>query len=103
MTGTGSIRLERRLIAAHGYAALAGLALSAIFGLLVSLKFHLPELLTHEPWLTWGRLRYDHTQGILYAWLGNAFVAFLYYAVPYLTRRPVTSVRLGWALFVLWN
>ena len=103
MNEAGPIRLERRLIAAHGYAALAGLVLSAIFGLLVSLKFHLPELLTGPAWLTWGRLRYDHTQGILYAWLGNAFLAFLYYAVPYLTRRAVTSVRLGWGLFVLWN
>ena len=103
MNGAGPIRLERRLIAAHGYAALSGLLLSALFGLLVSLNFHLPELLAREPWLTWGRLRYDHTQGILYAWLGNAFLAFLYYAVPYLTRRAVTGVRLGWALFVLWN
>ncbi len=103
MNGAVSIRLERRLIAAHGFAALAGLVLSAVFGLLVSVKFHLPEFLTGQPWLTWGRLRYDHTQGILYAWLGNAFLAFLYYAVPYLTRRAVTSVRLGWALFVLWN
>ncbi len=42
---------------------------------------------------TWGRARYSHTQGILYAWLGNAFIAFLYYDAPCLTRRRITSRR----------
>ncbi|MDE3165857.1 MAG: cbb3-type cytochrome c oxidase subunit I, partial [Acidobacteriota bacterium] len=100
---TGSIRTEARLIRAHGYAAIGGLLLAALFGLAVSVKFHAPSFLTGLPWLTWGRLRYDHTQGILYAWLGNAFLAFLYYAVPRLAARPVTSPRLGWTLFYLWN
>jgi cbb3-type cytochrome oxidase subunit 1/cbb3-type cytochrome oxidase cytochrome c subunit/cytochrome c553 len=36
-------------------------------------------------------------------WLGNAFLAFLYHAVPVLTGRRVTSARLGWWLFGLWN
>ncbi|MBS1855358.1 MAG: cbb3-type cytochrome c oxidase subunit I [Acidobacteria bacterium] len=100
---SGAIRTEARLIRAHGYAAIGGLLLSALFGLAVSLKFHAPAFLNGQAWLTWGRLRYDHTQGILYAWLGNAFLAFLYYALPRLARRPVTSARLGWALFIVWN
>jgi len=44
-----------------------------------------------SPWLTWGRLRYDHTQGIMLGWLGNAFFAFLYHALPVLTGRRVTA------------
>jgi len=36
-------------------------------------------------------------------WLGNAFFAFLYHAVPVLTGRPVSSIRLGQWLFGLWN
>ncbi len=100
---TSALRSETRLIRAHAYASLAGLVLSALFGLAVSIKFHAPAFLAAHPWLTWGRLRYDHTQGILYAWLGNAFLAFLYYAIPPLAGRPVTSVRLGWALFYVWN
>src|SRR5580698_2241041 len=97
------IPIEERLVAAHGYASLAGVLVSALFGLAVSLKFHAPEFLSQYSWLTWGRLRFDHTQGILYGWLGNLFLAFLYCAVPYLTRRSVTSLRLGWIIFVLWN
>src|SRR5580692_11480329 len=103
MNDATEIPIEERLVAAHGYASLAGVLVSVLFGLAVSLKFHAPEFLAQASWLTWGRLRFDHTQGILYGWLGNLFLAFLYYAVPYLTRRPVTSVRLGWIIFVLWN
>ena len=93
----------QKLIRAHTFAAFVGLVLSALFGLLVSIKFHAPAFLGGHGWDTWGRLRYDHTQGILYAWLGNAFIAFLYYAVPILARREFTSVRLGWVMFWLWN
>ncbi|HUV69512.1 MAG TPA: cbb3-type cytochrome c oxidase subunit I [Terracidiphilus sp.] len=102
-TGDGTLLSAQKLIRAHTYTSFAGLLLSATFGLLVSIKFHVPTFLDGHGWDTWGRLRYDHTQGILYAWLGNAFIAFLYYAVPVLTRRSFTSVRLGWLLFWIWN
>lgn len=92
-----------KLIRAHTYAAFAGLLISALFGLMVSIKFHAPNFLSGHGWDTWGRLRYDHTQGILYAWLVNAFIAFLYYAVPILTRRSIGSARLGWTIFWVFN
>jgi cytochrome c oxidase cbb3-type subunit I/II len=94
---------ESGLVRAHGLAALAMVLYSALLGLSVALKFHWPEFLGSEPWLTWGRLRYGHTQGIFFGWLGNAFLMFLYHAVPRLAGRPVFSRRLGWALFVTWN
>ena len=98
-----SLANRYKFIRAHTYAAFAGLLVSAFFGLLVSIKFHAPGFLDGHGWDTWGRLRYDHTQGILYAWLGNAFLAFLYYAVPILARRNYTSERLGWVIFWAWN
>ncbi len=39
----------------------------------------------------------------MFGWLGNAFLAFLYHAVPVLSGRRVTSVRLGQWLFGIWN
>lgn len=91
------------LIKAHAFAALITLVLSALFGLIVSIKMHHPDFAGNEAWLTWGRLRYNHTQGIFFGWLGNAFLMFLYYAVPKLAFRPVTNRHLGWCLFALWN
>src|ERR1700722_4544228 len=87
MEDTRSDTQGNSLIRAHIWASFIGLVISALFGLLVSLKFHAPEFLSGHGWDTWGRLRYDHTQGILYSWMGNAFIAFLYYAVPFLTKR----------------
>ncbi len=75
----------------------------ALLGLIMSIRLHAPDWLGGVPWLSWGRLRYAHTQGLFFGWLGNAFLAFLYFVVPRLANRPVTSVRLGWALFAVWN
>jgi cbb3-type cytochrome c oxidase subunit I len=91
------------LVHAHGIAALAALLVSVTFGVVASLQFLYPDFSGGVPWLSWGRLRYAHTQGIMLGWLGNAFFAFLYHAVPVLSGRPVTSVRLGRWLFALWN
>ena len=68
-----------------------------LLGLVMAIKFHSPDFLGVLPWLTWGRLRYGPHQGIFFGWLGNAFLAFLYYVVPRLAGRPVTSRALGWA------
>lgn len=92
-----------RLVRAHAIAALAMVAYVALLGLAVSTKFHEPDLMSKSGWVTWGRLRYAHTQGVFFGWLGNAFLAFLYYAVPRLAERPLASFKLGWALFFIWN
>jgi cytochrome c oxidase cbb3-type subunit I/II len=95
--------VEYGLIRAHVFASLVTLVLSVLFGILVATKFTFPEFLGGHGWLTWGRLRYNHTQGIFFGWLGNAFLAFFYYAVPRLANRPVSSRQLGWFLFWIWN
>ena len=96
-------RVETRLIYAHGLAAIATLLISVAFGIVASIELVAPDLAGGSQVLSWGRLRYDHTQGILFGWLGNAFLAFLYHGVPLLTGRPVTSARLGQWIFGLWN
>src|SRR3982074_3928184 len=95
--------VEYSLILAHVFASLVTLVCSVLFGILVATKFTFPEFLGGHAWLTWGRLPYNHTQGIFFGWLGNAFLAFLYYVVPRLANRPVFSPKLGWFLFWIWN
>jgi len=99
----GAPAVETRLVYAHGLAAVIALLISVAFGVVASIKMLVPDVAGHAAWLTWGRLRYDHTQGIMLGWLGNAFFAFLYHAVPVLTGRRVTSPRLGHWIFGLWN
>ena len=100
---TSSPTVESSLVYAHGLAAIVTLLISVGFGALASIELLVPDLAGNSPWLTWGRLRYDHTQGIMLGWLGNAFFAFLYHGVPVLTGRRVTSVKLGQWIFGLWN
>lgn len=95
--------LEYGLIKAHGFAALVAVVISALLGIFVSTKMHMPDMAASNPWMTWGRLRYDHTQGIFFGWLGNAFLLFMYHVVPRLANRPVLSKHLGWLLFAIWN
>lgn len=94
-------QIESLLVRAHSLAAFATLLLAVCFGILVSLQFVFPDSLGAFP--SWGRMRYAHTQGIMLGWLGNAFIAFMYHAVPVLSGRPVTSRALGIVLFALWN
>jgi cbb3-type cytochrome oxidase subunit 1 len=95
--------VETILVYYHALAALAALLISAGFGFLAATEMVAPDAAGDSPWFTWGRLRYDHTQGIMLGWLGNAFFAFLYHAVPLLTGRRVTSAKLGYWIFGIWN
>lgn len=96
-------RVETGLVYAHGLAALLTLFLSVAFGILASIQLLAPDTGAGVASLGWGRVRYAHTQGIMLGWLANAFLAFLYHAVPILTGRRVTSARLGRWLFGVWN
>lgn len=96
-------QVETTLVRAHGIAALVTLLIAITFGIIVSLQFIAPDLTGSVLPLGWGRLRYAHTQGIMLGWLGNAFFAFIYHAVPILTGSAVTSKRLGIWLFAIWN
>ncbi|MBQ14527.1 MAG: cytochrome C subunit protein, partial [Gammaproteobacteria bacterium] len=100
-TDYGGPEIDSLLIKAHSFAAFATLLLAVVFGILVSLQFVFPDLIAVFP--SWGRMRYAHTQGIMLGWLGNAFLAFMYYAVPVLSGRAIGNRRLGLWLFALWN
>lgn len=103
VTGAKVATVESGLMRAHAYAAVSCLLIAALFGTVAAIKLVAPDFMSGHVWDTWGSVRADHTQGILFGWLGNAFLAFLYFAVPRLAGRPVMSRALGWWLFALWN
>ena len=82
--------IHRDLVRAHTVTGLVGLLCAATFGLIVATKFTAPEFLGDTAATSWGRMRFAHVQGILYAWLMNGFIAFAYYAVP----SPVSYTHL---------
>jgi len=96
-------QVDTKLVYAHSLAALATVLIAICFGIIISLQFVFPDITGGSLTFGWGRLRYAHTQGIMLGWLGNAFLAFLYHAVPILTGQPVTSKTLGRWIFAIWN
>lgn len=95
--------VNKRLVQWHFSFAMAFMLTSMTAGFLVSLNFLHSYPFEGIQWLSVGRLRLLHTNEIAYGFLVNAFVGALYYAVPRLTGRAVTSNALGWIILVVWQ
>jgi cytochrome c oxidase cbb3-type subunit 1 len=83
--------------------ALVWLTLFPLVGLLVSVKFHAPDFLGGVPWLTFGRLRPVHVNGVIFGAFSTGFIALLYYYVPRLCGVRLFKEAWGWWLLWLWN
>lgn len=95
--------VNTRLVKAFLYTSLVWFLLSIIVGFIVSLKFIYPDFIGTIPFLTYGRLRFFHTNGVIWGWLTTAFFGILMYMVPRLTNRPIYSEKLGWISFWVWS
>ncbi len=95
--------VNSRLVKAFLYSSILWFLLSIIVGFIVSLKLIFPDFIGTIPFLTYGRLRFVHTNGVIWGWLTTASFGILMYMVPRLTNRPIYSVKLGWISFWVWN
>src|SRR6476660_2468987 len=74
-----------------------------IIAITIAAKFCWPELLGTVPYLSYGRLRPLHVNGMLFGWLLAADMELAYYIVPRLCGVKLWSEKLGIATAVLWN
>ncbi len=74
-----------------------------IIAITIAAKFCWPELLGTVPYLSYGRLRPLHVNGMLFGWLLAADMGLAYYIVPRLCGVKLWSEKLGIATAVLWN
>ena len=51
-------------------------------GVIVSTKFNYPEFLGDLPWLTFGRLRPIHVNGVIWGAFSTLFIGLCHYVVP---------------------
>jgi cytochrome c oxidase cbb3-type subunit I/II len=76
-------------------------------GLLVALFYLFPNLTDGIPWLSYGRLRPLHTNAVIFAFVGNAVFAGVYYSLQRLLKARMYSDFLsqvnfwGWQLIIL--
>lgn len=95
--------VNRRLIKAWLGWALVWLTVFPLVGLLVSIKFHNPGFLDSEPWLTFGRLRPVHVNGVIFGAFSTSFIGLLYYMIPRLCGIRMYKEHWGWWGLWIWN
>ncbi len=72
-------------------------------GLVASAQFFWPELWRGIPYMSFGRLRPVHSQGILYGWLSLAMIGGWLYILPRLTRSPLYRPDIARRALFVWN
>src|SRR6478672_10782500 len=86
------------LVSAIGYFFIVG-----IVALTIAAKFCWPEMLGTVPYLSYGRLRPLHVNGMLFGWLLAADMGLSYFFIPRLCGVRLWSEKLGVATGILWN
>lgn len=79
------------------------LALGSVFGLIASLKLHLPDWLAGYAPLTFGRVRTMHLNLIAYGWLSVAGIAVALWIVPRIFHTPLRSPRVAMFGAMVWT
>ncbi len=85
------------------YSAIAWLTIADFVGLIAATQMISPDFLAGIPFLTFGRLRQMHTNGVLFMWLSMAQLGGFFYIVPRLTGTKLYSEVLGNITMILWN
>jgi cytochrome c oxidase cbb3-type subunit 1 len=95
--------INRPLVKSWLWWSLIWLTFFPIVGVLVSIKFHNPGFLDGISWLTFGRLRPVHVNGVIFGSFSTVFLGLLYYIVPRLCGVRMYKEEWGWWLLWLWN
>ncbi len=96
------------LMKAHIIVGFLFLVVAMLAGVLYALQFNNVYPFPAVEWLSAGRVRIVHTNGVAFGFIVNVFLGALYWVVPRLTQRRVLSDALGWLIFwvylliVLW-
>jgi cytochrome c oxidase cbb3-type subunit 1 len=69
----------------------------------VSLKFTDPSFLGDTAWLTFGRLRPVHVNGVIWGAFSTLFIGLAHWVVPRLCGVRLWREKLSWLLLAAWN
>ena len=83
--------------------AIVWLVIGSVFGLVASLKMHLPDLLTGEAALTFGRIRTLHLNSMIYGWLSLSGIGVATWIVPRIFHTSLRSPTVPIVGAIIWN
>lgn len=96
------------LVRAHIAVGFVFVVVAMLLGILYALQFNNFYLTPNIEFLSPGRIRMVHTNGVAYGFIMNVFLGALYWVVSRLRKRKILSDRLGRLIFwvylfiVLW-
>ncbi len=101
--GTGAIVHEDLTVKWFMLSSISYFFIVGIIALVIAAKFVWPDLMGTTSWLTYGRMRPLHVNGMLFGWLLAADMGLTFYIVPRLCGVKLWSEKLGVATGILWN
>lgn len=79
------------------------LLVTPTIGVTISVMFNFPDYLGTSPYLTFGRLRPFHVNGVIFGAFSTLFFGLCYYLVPRLAGVRIANEQLGFGLCWAWN
>jgi cytochrome c oxidase cbb3-type subunit I/II len=98
---------DNKIVKKFIYATLLWGTVGFAVGLLLALMFLFPNITDGISWLSFGRLRPLHTNAVIFAFVGNAIFAGVYYSLQRLLKTRMASDFLsnfnfwGWQLIIV--
>ncbi|MGY6743928.1 MAG: cytochrome-c oxidase, cbb3-type subunit I [Cecembia sp.] len=105
MSGTTleQFNYDNKIVKYFGVATLAWGLVGMLVGVIAATQLFLPEANLGNPYTTFGRIRPLHTNAVIFAFVGNAIFAGIYYSMPRLLKAPMWSKALSWINFWGWQ
>lgn len=98
---------DNRIVRNFSFAAVFWGAIGMLVGLIIAIQLYVPDLNLDLPWLTYGRIRALHTNAVIFAFVGNAMFAGVYYSLQRLLKTRMFSDVLsnihfwGWQFIIV--
>ncbi|MFC0263578.1 cytochrome-c oxidase, cbb3-type subunit I [Fontibacter flavus] len=105
MSGTTleQFNYDNKIVKYFGVATIAWGLVGMLVGVIAATQLFLPEANMGNPYTTFGRIRPLHTNAVIFAFVGNAIFAGIYYSMPRLLKAPMWSKTLSWINFWGWQ
>jgi len=94
---------DNKIVKKFLYATIVFGVVGMLVGLLIASMYMFPNLTDGVSWLSYGRLRPLHTNAVIFAFVGNAMFAGIYYSMQRLLKTRMFSDVLGNIHFWGWQ
>ena len=104
---TETVHYDNAIVRLFAMATIVWGIVGFLVGLIVAIKFYLPEFLGGFDFLSFGRLRPLHTNAVVFAFTGNAIFLGVYYSLQRLCKARMYSDFLsklhfwGWQIIIV--